>query len=219
MQSIRICLVEDQDLVRKSLGVVLGLEEDLQVVGSAENGKVGIEVCQREQPDVVLLDIHMPVMDGVTAAQEIKRRWPSIKIIMLTTFHQIEYVTKALHAGAEGYMLKDIDPKNLASVIRLIYAGETMIPHGLAKQLIERISLLEKKDNESIESSWFKEYGLNQREYQVLQHLASGLKNRDIAQKLFLSEGSVRNYISSIYSKLNVQNRAAAIKLFHNEDI
>lgn len=214
MGSIKLCLVEDQDIVRKSLGIVLSMEEDLEVVGYAENGRIAIEICEKHQPDVVLMDINMPVMDGVEAAYEIKQKWPEIKIVILTTFHDVEYVQKALNAGAEGYILKDIDPKNLASVVRLVNAGETMIPQNIAKQLFKKLSNVNNEINSSKELNWSEAYGITPRELEVLNYLAEGLKNRDIAQKLFLSEGSVRNYISNIYSKLNVENRACAIKKF-----
>ena len=206
MQEIKIMIVEDQEIIRKSLGIVLNLNADINVVGTAENGAVAVEMAAQLLPDVILMDVQMPVMDGVEATERIKKSYPDVKVIMLTTFQDADVVSGALHAGAEGYILKAIDPMDLAAALRLVHRGETMISQEVAKALFTRSS--------ATAGAFVKEsdYGLTDRETQVLKCISDGLANRDIAEKLFLSEGTVKNYISNIYSKLNVQNRASAMK-------
>lgn len=206
MQEIKIMIVEDQEIIRKSLGIVLNLNADINVVGTAENGAVAVEMAAQLLPDVILMDVQMPVMDGVEATERIKKSYPDVKVIMLTTFQDADVVSGALHAGAEGYILKAIDPMDLAAALRLVHRGETMISQEVAKALFTRSS--------TTTGAFVKEsdYGLTDRETQVLKCISDGLANRDIAERLFLSEGTVKNYISNIYSKLNVQNRASAMK-------
>ena len=209
--TIRVVIAEDQEMISKSLSIVLNMSGDIEVAGIAVNGAEAVELAQRLRPDLILMDIQMPVMDGVEAARRIKQTHPDMKIIMLTTFQDTELVSNALHAGAEGYILKAIDPADLASAIRLVHRGGTMISQEVAKALFARTKL-----EPAVKSS---EYGLTDREIQVLQCISDGLSNRHIAEKLFLSEGTVKNYISSIYSKLNVHNRASALKKVTEEGL
>ncbi|MDF2717084.1 MAG: DNA-binding response regulator [Paenibacillus sp.] len=206
---IRVLIAEDMDIVRKSLGIVLGLSPDIEVVGGAENGRDAVDLINLVKPDVVLMDIHMPVMDGVTATERIKQEWSEIKVIVLTTFQDVQYVAGALNAGAEGYILKAIDPQDLAAAIRLVHRGETMISREAAKALFAR-----PLDAAGLKST---EYGLTDRELQVLRYISDGLANRNIADRMYLSEGTVKNIVSSIYSKLHVRNRASAIKKASDE--
>lgn len=208
---IRVMIVEDQEMIRKSLSIVLSLATDLEVVGTAEHGQEAVEKLETMTADVILMDIHMPVMDGVEATGIIKKRWPESKVIILTTFQDIQHVTGALQAGAEGYILKAIDPMDLSGAIQLVYRGETLISQDVAKALFAKPFII----SDSKESV----YGLTEREMQVLKCISDGLANRDIAAKLFLSEGTVKNYISSIYSKLNVHNRASATKKASEEGL
>lgn len=208
-ETINVLIVEDQDLIRKSLAIVLNMAEDLHVVGAAENGSKAIELVEALRPDVVLMDIHMPVMDGVEATEQIKRRWPSVKVVMLTTFQEVEYVSAALHAGAEGYILKAIDPMDLASAIRLVNRGEMMITQEAARALFAQPHAGNRTEKAQGKGE---EFGLTDRELQVLQYISDGLANRLIAERMYLSEGTVKNYVSSIYSKLNVHNRASAMR-------
>ncbi|MDR6552153.1 response regulator transcription factor [Paenibacillus qinlingensis] len=218
---LKLLLVDDQDLIRESLHIVLGMDPDIEVVGLAENGQVAVKLCKEAQPDVVLMDIHMPVMDGVEATRQIKSAWPHIRVVILTTFQEIGYVVDALSAGAEGYLLKAIHPKELATGIKWVHQGGTLIPHDIAKMLVQQA-----RDGGSGTSSEGKEetvraetYGLSERELQVLHSIADGLNNREIAEKLFLSEGTVKNYISNIYSKMDVRDRVQASKKAHDEGI
>lgn len=229
MKDIRLLLVDDQELIRESLHIVLDMEADLEVVGMAENGRVAIELCESLQPNVVLMDIHMPEMDGVEASRLIKERWPDVKVIILTTFQDINYVVEALGAGAEGYLLKAIHPKDLAAGIRLVHRGGTLIPQDLAKLMVAQlIGQTASSDASSATGTAavsggvtmepkHGQYGLSERELQVLQCLSDGLSNKEIAKQLFLSEGTVKNYISSIYSKLDVRDRIHAAKKAQEE--
>lgn len=219
---LKLLLVDDQDLIRESLHIVLGMDPDIEVVGLAENGHVAVKLSEEVQPDVVLMDIHMPIMDGVEATRQIKATWPHIRVIILTTFQEIGYVVDALSAGAEGYLLKAIHPKELATGIKWVHQGGTLIPHDIAKMLVQQArdggggGSSEDKEESSVRAET---YGLSERELQVLHSIADGLNNREIAEKLFLSEGTVKNYISNIYSKMDVRDRVQASKKAHDEGI
>jgi DNA-binding NarL/FixJ family response regulator len=225
MEEIKLLLVDDQDLIRESLHIVLDMDPEIRVVGLAENGAVAIKLCEEQQPHVVLMDIHMPIMDGVEATRQIKTKWPHIRVIILTTFQEVGYVVDALGAGAEGYLLKAIHPKDLAAGVKWVSQGGTLIPQDIAKMLVQQLqgesakgSLPRNEQTETTDAVHRSEaYGLSDREQQVLQNISDGLSNKEIAEKLFLSEGTVKNYISSIYSKLDVRDRVQASKKAHEE--
>ncbi|WP_261302695.1 response regulator transcription factor [Paenibacillus andongensis] len=221
---LKLLLVDDQDLIRESLHIVLDMDPDIHVVGLAENGHIALKQCEEQQPDVVLMDIHMPVMDGVEATRQIKATWPQIRVIILTTFQEISYVVDALGAGAEGYLLKAIHPKDLAAGIKWVHQGGTLIPQDIARMLVmqakgaaDHSSPSQGAGAKAMEEVRADAYGLSEREVQVLHCIADGLNNREIAEKLFLSEGTVKNYISSIYSKMDVRDRVQASKKAHEE--
>ncbi|MCZ8534323.1 response regulator transcription factor [Psychrobacillus psychrodurans] len=204
MEKIKVLLADDQELILESLHIVLSMEEDLEIVGLAKNGEEAIKGCEQFQPDIVLMDINMPVMDGVAATAQIKERIPAIKVIMLTSYREVEYVLAALSHGAEGYLLKAIHPRDLAAGIRVVHAGGTLITQEMASKMIKSMN--------NTSSTKSNEYGLSTREIEVLHKLALGLRNQDIAEALFLSEGTIKNYISTIYSKLNVSGRREAAR-------
>ncbi|MBR2565183.1 MAG: response regulator transcription factor [Paenibacillus sp.] len=207
MPNIKVLIADDQELILESLHIVLSLEDDIEVVALARNGEEAIHGCEEFQPDMVLMDINMPVMDGVAATALIKKRLPDIKIIMLTSYKEVEYVLAALSHGAEGYLLKAIHPKDLAAGLRVVHAGGTLITQEMAGKMIKSMSM---SHASTVKSN---EYGLSARELEVLHKLASGLRNQDIAEALFLSEGTVKNYISTIYSKLHVKGRREAARI------
>ncbi|SOC13410.1 LuxR family two component transcriptional regulator [Ureibacillus xyleni] len=213
---IKTIIVEDQELIRKSLKIVLESMSDIQIIGMAANGEEAIELCERENPDIVLMDIQMPIMDGVKATEIIKSKMPHIKVIILTTFQDITHVMNALNAGAEGYILKAVDPQFLVDGIKMVYHGGSLIPQELAKEVFQSIHN-NQVEQDSIKSS--NSYELNQQELKVLKYLSQGLSNRAISERMFLSLGTVKNYISNIYSKLNVKNRSAAITKAIEESI
>lgn len=209
MTAIKLLLVDDQELIRESLSIVLNMDTELEVIGMAGNGIEAIEYCEYHQPNIVLMDIRMPEMDGIAATRKIKERWPQIRVIILTTFQEINHVVEALSIGAEGYLLKAIHPNDLISGIILIHRGGTLLPQNMAKLLVQQIHSKGDSPTEIKDTK----YGLTEREEQILESISHGLSNKHIAEKLFLSEGTVKNYISSIYHKLDVKDRfQAALK-------
>ncbi|WP_152395911.1 helix-turn-helix transcriptional regulator [Paenibacillus guangzhouensis] len=200
-QSIKILLVDDQPLVRESLRLLLGEERDFEVTVVGD-GKQAIQQCGKDRPDIVLMDINMPEMDGIEATKSLKEKWPDIRIIMITTIEDVTLAAEALRIGAEGYLLKSIHPKELAATVRLVYGGGTMISQDMAYQLFQ----FHKGDQAP------NPYELTEREIDVLRCLTEGLRNKEIAQNLHLSEGTIRNYISSIYLKLQVNGREEAVE-------
>ncbi|WP_274366300.1 response regulator transcription factor [Paenibacillus thermotolerans] len=229
MSNIRILIADDQGLIRESLSIVLGLEEDIEVAGVAENGRQAVELCERLQPDVVLMDINMPELDGVEAAREVKSRWPDIKVVMLTSYQEVDHVVNALNYGAEGFLLKAIDPKSLAGSIRLVHSGGTFVSKEMAEKVIRSVTSAK---NDSAGAAGHPasggvfatagegdKYGFTPRELEILQLLAKGMRNVDIAERLFLTEGTVKNYISNVYSKLEVSGRWDAVKKAKAEGI
>ena len=208
METIRILIAEDQELIRSSLQIVLDLEEDLEVIGSVENGQQAVDFCEKVQPDIILMDINMPEMDGIKATKQIKNLHPAVKIIVLTTFQEMNYVVGALHAGAEGYLLMAIDTKDLAAGVRVVARGGNLITQEVAKALFSNYTQHTSTTGEKEINDLYK---LSKRELEVLKCLADGLSNQFIAEKLFLSLGTVKNYISNLYAKLEVANRTEAI--------
>jgi DNA-binding NarL/FixJ family response regulator len=217
---IKTIIVEDQELIKKSLKIVLESISDIKIVGMAGNGEEAIKLCEQENPEIVLMDIQMPIMDGVKATEEIKKRMPHIKVIILTTFQDITHVMSALNAGAEGYILKAVDPEFLASGIQMVYHGGSLIPQEVAKEVFQAIHHVSSKEPDSSESTQpSRSYELNSQELKVLKYIAQGLSNKAISERMFLSLGTVKNYISNIYSKLNVKNRSSAITKAIDESI
>ncbi|MGD8190497.1 response regulator transcription factor [Brevibacillus ginsengisoli] len=221
MEDIRVIIADDQELIRESLNIVLNMEEQITVVGLAQDGEAAIQLCENVSPDVVLMDINMPKMDGVSATERIKQKWPHVKVIILTSYQEVDYVISALANGAEGYLLKSIHPRSLASSIRLVYNGGTLITKEMAASLINSKHQEGEQQQEVSEQRTIliKQYGLSEREVEVLQLLAKGLKNSEISQRLFLSEGTVKNYISNLYGKLEVKGRLEAAQKARNEGI
>ncbi|RSK29145.1 DNA-binding response regulator [Bacillus sp. HMF5848] len=216
---IKVLIVDDQDLIRGSLRIVLKGEKDIDVVGLASNGLEAIDLYKKHQPDVILMDIHMPEMTGIEALRHIKQLGHKSSVIMLTTFHDMDYVKEALGAGADGYLLKAMQPEDLASSIRIVHSGGTLIPQELAKQMVTEWTSGISASNPIKQKSEKHNYGLTQRETDVLQLLVSGKDNRKIARELYLTEGTVKNYISTIYSKLEVTDRVQAILKAKEENL
>jgi DNA-binding NarL/FixJ family response regulator/signal transduction histidine kinase len=217
--TIRLLIVDDQAIITDSLKQLLDQHADFTVVGKAGDGGEALEHCERLQPDIVLMDIRMQEMDGLEALLEMKQRWPDMKIVLMTTFEDTLQATTALEHGAEGYMLKSIHPREMKEALKLIYNGGTWIDQSVATRVFEEMKR-QREQLEKIGSS--KEsypYGLTKREMEILEHLSNGLRYKSIAARLFLSEGTVRNYCSKLYSKLDVNNREEAIKMAQTENI
>jgi DNA-binding NarL/FixJ family response regulator len=201
---INILLVDDQNLIRQGLKALLELESDLLIVGEAENGQVALELVAELQPNVVLMDIRMPVMDGVTATREICQRFPQVNILILTTFDDDTYVAAAIGHGAKGYLLKDTPSEEIAAAIRAVDRGYTHLAPGMmAKVMAGRV-------NETEVALPLELQELTPRELEVLKLIAAGANNREIAQQLYISEGTVKNHVTNLLSRLNLRDRTQA---------
>jgi DNA-binding NarL/FixJ family response regulator len=220
--TIRILLCEDQTLMRQGLHTVLELEPGFQVVGEAANGEEAIERYNELQqqgkgPDVVLMDIQMPVKNGVQATAAITTAHPGARVIILTTFDYEDYVFEAIKAGAMGYLLKDVPAEELTSTIRKVYAGEPFIQPKVASKLL--VEFGRKGRATANQSTGSVDEELSTREIEVLKLLAAGASNREIADKLVLAEGTVKNHVSNILSKLHAENRTHAANLARERKI
>ncbi|MHC5596253.1 MAG: response regulator [Nostoc sp.] len=204
---IKVLLVDDQGLIRQGLRALLELEPDIEIVGEAENGEQAINLVAEFQPDVVLLDIRMPIMDGVAATREIQKRFPKTKILVLTTFDDDEYVSAALKNGAMGYLLKDTPSEELAVAIRAVQKGYTPLGPGIVKKLLTNFSHAAPTQSPPVPSSLAE---LTPREKEVLRLIATGASNREIAQGLYISEGTVKNHVTNILNRLNLRDRTQA---------
>ncbi|MDJ0775232.1 MAG: response regulator transcription factor [Mastigocoleus sp. MO_167.B18] len=198
---IRVLLVDDQSIIREGLCSLLQAKQDIEVVGEAENGKLAIEQALVLQPDVVLMDVRMPIMDGVAAIRNLQQKAPNIKVLVLTTFDDDDYITQAMKFGAKGYLLKDTPSEELAQAIRAVNKGYTQMGPGLFEKVITATPSVEIPPE-------FEQ--LTPREKEVLQLIAKGLNNREIAGKLFISERTVKNHVNSILSRLNLRDRTQA---------
>lgn len=209
---IKLVLVEDQEIVRRGLKTLLEIKPDLRVIGEAGNGQQAIDLvsqcyAQAEPPDVVLMDIRMPVMCGVAATQQLCQKYADIKILVLTTFDDTHYVTEALRFGAKGYLLKDTPSDELAEVIRSIDRGYTQFGPGILEKLIATTPVMAPDKPTELPPGFT---DLTSREREVLRLIATGANNREIAQTLYLTEGTVRNHISHILTRLNLRDRTQA---------
>ncbi len=206
MTRIRIVIVDDQALVREGLAALLALTPDLDVVGTAADGRAALALVAAQRPDVALLDVRMPGMSGVAAAREIRAHYPQTRVIVLTTFDNDEYVFEALQAGAAGYLLKNADPDYLAAAIRAVHAGDAVLDPAVTQKVIRRAARSGDVEPAPIER-------LTRRERDVLRLMAAGAANSEIAAQLCLAEGTVKNHVSHILDKLGARDRAAAVRL------
>ncbi|WP_373528560.1 response regulator [Nostoc sp.] len=204
---IKVLLVDDQSLIRQGLRALLELEPDLEIVGEAENGEQAINLVAEFKPDVILLDIRMPIMDGVAATREIQKRFPKTKILVLTTFDDDEYVSAALQNGAMGYLLKDTPSEELAVAIRAVHKGYTQLGPGIVKKLLTQFSHVAPTQSLPVPSNLVE---LTPREKEVLRLIATGANNREIAHQLYISEGTVKNHVTNILNRLNLRDRTQA---------
>ena len=206
---IRVILVDDQSLVREGLRSLLEAQTDIQIIAEAENGQVAVQQVREKKPDVVLMDVRMPIMDGVAATQAITERHPEIKILILTTFDDEAFVGDAVRAGAKGYLLKDTPSAELAEAIRMLHKGYTQLGPGI----LEKAMMAQPPGNATNmpDVSVFSE--LTPREQEVLQLIAAGKSNREIASELYIAERTVKNHVNSILRTLDVRDRTQAALL------
>ena len=203
---IKVLIADDQELIRQSLQIVLDIEKDMEVSAAVGNGLEVIRAVRKKKPDVILMDIRMPEMDGVVCTQIIKENYPEIKVIILTTFDDEEYVFNALKYGASGYLLKGISTKELTEAIRKVYHGSAMINGDIASKVVKLFSKMA-QSNMTIKVDTAQSARLKQTEWQMIALIGRGLSNKEIAGKLNLSEGTVRNGLSSILKKLDLRDR------------
>ena len=208
---IKVMIVDDHGIVRQGLRTYLDLLEDITIVAEAENGLDALEKVKQFNPDIVLMDLVMPEMDGIEATQKICGSYPDVKVIVLTSFTEDEKVFSAIKAGAVGYLLKDVSPPDLAKAIQAVHSGETHLHPEITKKLMNQF-ISPKSDIEITPDE------LTPREMEVLQWIAHGLSNKELANKLTISEKTVKTHLSSIFSKLHLSDRtqAAIYALKHN---
>jgi DNA-binding NarL/FixJ family response regulator len=210
MTSIKILLVDDQPLFREGLRTLLSVHPDFEIIGEAGNGEEAIRLAKSFRPSVVLMDLQMPVLDGVAATRRLHQEQPNCRVIVLTTFDDDEMVFDGLRAGAVGYLLKDAPSEKLAEAIRVAARGETFLQPSVAAKVVAEFARLTRK---VVESSGSLNEPLSERELEILRLIAKGASNREIANALFLAEGTVKNHVTNILGKLDVRDRTqAAIK-------
>jgi DNA-binding NarL/FixJ family response regulator len=208
MRPVRIIIADDQALMRDGLKTVLDTEDDIKVAGTAGNGFEAVRMVDTLKPDVLLLDIRMPEMDGVECIKILSQKHPGLKVIMLTTFNDDEYIIQALAAGASGYLLKDIEVEKLVEAIHDAVNGKMIMPPVVAAKLAEGLSKITLKQK-GAEAA--KALDLTEREREIAGMLAQGFTNRQISSALYISEGTVRNHISVIYDKIGINDRTKAV--------
>ena len=203
---IKILIADDQELIRESLKIILDMNSDIKVVGLAEDGQKVLEQLEKNLPDIILMDIRMPELDGVLCTKIVKEKYPDVKIIILTTFDDDEYVFYALKYGASGYLLKGCSVQELTSAIHTVMNGGSILNQGVITKVVKLFSQLAqsniamKVDTKNISE-------LNRTEHNIASLVGRGLSNKEIAEALYLSEGTIRNALSSALSKLNLRDR------------
>jgi len=204
---IRFLICDDHALFRQGIKSILELESDFRIIGEAATGREAIRYALETQPDIILMDIQMPELDGVEATKEILSEYPEAKVIILTMYRQDTYVFEAIKAGAMGYMLKDADANDLIAAIRRVANGETLLNADIAASILDDFGkvVLEMPDNHDQKLS-----ELTERETAILRYLAKGVSNQEIAEALNVSEKTIRNRLSEIFSKLRINNRTQA---------
>jgi DNA-binding NarL/FixJ family response regulator len=204
---IKVLICDDQEVVCEGLKAILRTEPEIEVSGIAHNGNQALELIQKSQPDVVLMDLKMPVMNGIQATRRIHDQYPDVHVLVLTTYDADEWVFDAIRSGANGYLLKDTPREELIAAIKGTAAGRTHIDPGIAGKLFSHIAQSTTPPNTAIIDT------LSDRECEILGLIAHGFTNSTIAERLYLSEGTVKNYVSSIFTKLGVSDRTQAVIL------
>ena len=206
MDVIRILIVDDHEMVRDGLAVMLSRQDDFSVVGEAQNGLEAVEKARELQPDVVLMDLRMPELNGVDAMRRIREELPDLKFLVLTTYDTDEYIFDAIEAGAKGYLLKDTSREELFRAVRAVHRGESLIEPGVQSRLLDRLAQLSRQATQTSSNDT-----LSGRETEVLQLMAHGSANKAIAAVLSISESTVKTHVSNIFQKLEVGQRTEAV--------
>ena len=213
MDKIKIAIVDDEKLIRDSLKIIIGSDKDLEVVSLCANGEEAYSFCKDNPVDVVLMDIRMPKVDGVTGTRLIKETFPNTKVLILTTFNDDEYIFDAMNYGASGYLLKDTSHEIVIDSIKGVHQGNVIMNSKVASKMLQNTPANEATAVEHIKSS----FSLTCREIDVIKSISEGLTNKEISERLYVTEGTVKNYITEILSKLNLRDRTQiAIFAFKN---
>ena len=206
VEKIKVLIVDDHQVVRQGLRTFLEMQDDITVVGEAQDGRQALELVRQLAPDVVLMDLVMPHMDGITATQQVRALSPATKVIALTSFSEDDKVFPAIQAGAASYLLKDVTPDDLVEAIRAVQHGEARLHPDIARKLMQQVSQMHNASRSSSVDE------LTEREQEVLRLVARGRSNREIAQELFISEKTVKSHVSNILGKLHLANRTQAAR-------
>jgi DNA-binding NarL/FixJ family response regulator len=196
---LKLLIVDDDSLIRESLSILLAVEGEIEVVGTAQNGQEAFEKCKELNPDIVLMDIRMPVMDGVLGTKLIKESYKNTKVVILTTFKDDEYIKEALKNGAEGYILKNQASNSIIDSLKAVEKGNMVFEKNVAEKIS---SLIKEENKKNVE-----EFNLTERELDILKLIGEGLSNKEISAKLFLGEGTIRNYVTNLLEKLELRDR------------
>jgi len=207
--SIRVLLADDQALFREGLDTLLSVHKDIEVIGQASNGQEAVDLALKLRPDVILMDMQMPILNGIGATRRLKKSLPECRVIMLTTFNDDETIFDALRAGAVGYLLKDVGSAQLAESIRATSRGESILDPSVAAKVVQEFSRVSSMVPAT--SSEVLPEPLSEREIELLRLIASGLSNKEVAEALFITEGTVKNHVTHILGKLSVRDRMQAV--------
>lgn len=213
-EKIKVMLVDDEQLIRSGLKIMLETYPDIEVIHQAGNGREAFEYCKIEVPDVVLMDIRMPVSTGIEGTKLIKEAYPEVKIVMVTTFQDTEYIVEAMQYGASGYLLKDSSYEAIYDGIKVALSGKVVMDATVSEKLV-----MQPKAPTTIEKTDISSFGLTEREIELIRLVSQGLNNKEISEALFLSEGTVKNNISTILSKLALRDRTQLVIFAYDHHI
>ncbi|WMM25312.1 response regulator transcription factor [Tissierella sp. MB52-C2] len=205
MKKIKIAIVDDEKLIREGLKIILSTYDDIDIVSMAGDGYEALNICKSKDIDLVLMDVRMPICNGVIGTKIIKDEFPDTKVLILTTFKDMEYIQEALKNGASGYLLKDSSSDLIYEGIKAAVKGNIVIHPEIATNILNHSSI------ENDVDKTLEEYDLSQKEYEIIKYIADGLSNKEIGEKLFLSEGTIKNNVSTILSKLNLRDRTQIV--------
>jgi DNA-binding NarL/FixJ family response regulator len=207
MEKIKVIIIDDEKLIRQGLRIILSSYPDIEIVGEGGNGEEALALCRKMPADLVLMDIRMPGCDGVTGTKLIKENFKDIKVLILTTFKDDEYIHDALNYGASGYLLKDSDYEVIYEGVKAAYKGNIVVHPDIANSIVHNYMSEEKVNCSSV----IAEYNLSEKEVSIIKEIADGLTNKEIGEKLYLTEGTIKNNISVILSKLGLRDRTQIV--------
>lgn len=210
-KKMKVMLVDDQTMIRQGFGYVIHLQDDMELIGEASDGKEAVKVASQFQPDVILMDIQMPGMSGIEATKEIIARFPQTKIVILTTFDDQEYIYQGIRAGAVGYLLKDAEVEDMLDAIRSAFRGEAIYKTSLAAHALSMVASSSGFIVPEEKKKWTLLEPLTEREQQILQEMAYGLRNDEIAKKLMITEGTVKSHVHRILQKFGCEDRTQVV--------